>query len=247
MRTTGPARRPSWTRVMFDLPEPNFDRGCGKMRRCQDSLRHTLRPGGRWQSLCSHSDSTRRGWQYSGRCSLNPAQTGNVSAKSQASRRTPPGATRRHSKPVACSALTVKVLFDADAPASATPSMSTSCAATLQNSRRTSPSVDLHTRGRTSSLADTPRPFRVSDMRLRHDHVMTAKRGRPSKGDRDLLVTRPAAVLGKAVRASAEREGFESLSAYIAAVLAEHEGMAQYAPRPLPRSLSRQEALQISA
>lgn len=96
-------------------------------------------------------------------------------------------------------------------------------------------------------FADTPHPFRVSDTWLRHDHVMTAKRGRPSKGDRDLLVTRPAAVLGQAVRASAEREGFESLSAYIAAVLAEHEGMAQYAPRPLPRSLSHQEALQISA
>jgi uncharacterized MAPEG superfamily protein len=76
---------------------------------------------------------------------------------------------------------------------------------------------------------------------------MAAKKGRPSKGDRDVLVTRPAAVLGQAVRASAEREGFESLSAYIAAVLAAHEGMTQYAPQPQRSSHAQQEAFKIPA
>lgn len=69
--------------------------------------------------------------------------------------------------------------------------------------------------------------------------------GRPHKGARDVLVTRPALALGEAVRARAEREGYDSISEYIAAVLAEHEGMPDLAPRPHPAPA--QEAFQIPA
>jgi len=61
---------------------------------------------------------------------------------------------------------------------------------------------------------------------------MKTKQGRPHKGTRELMVTRPAAPLGAAVRASAEREGYDSISEYVAAVLAQHEKLPQYAPRP---------------
>jgi len=60
----------------------------------------------------------------------------------------------------------------------------------------------------------------------------TPSGGRPSKGARDHLVTRPPAALGRAVRESAEREGYESISDYLAAVLATHEGLPQLAPTP---------------
>lgn len=74
---------------------------------------------------------------------------------------------------------------------------------------------------------------------------MASTKGRPHKGERDLLVTRPARPLGAAVRLSAEREGFSSISEYIAAVLAEREGMPDLAPKPHTPSL--QEVLEISA
>lgn len=69
--------------------------------------------------------------------------------------------------------------------------------------------------------------------------------GRPSKGDRDLLVTRPARAVGDAVRESAEREGYYSISEYVAAVLAAHEGMPELAPHPVHNA--NQEVLDISA
>lgn len=69
---------------------------------------------------------------------------------------------------------------------------------------------------------------------MRKDQRMAAKRGRPGKGERDLLVTRPADVVGRAVRETAEREGYESLSDYISAVLAERVGLKEYAPKPRP-------------
>ena len=74
---------------------------------------------------------------------------------------------------------------------------------------------------------------------------MTARKGRASKGERDLFLTRTTVPVGQSVRASAEREGYLSLSDYVAAVLAEHEGMPDQAPQPRPRSA--QEALDISA
>ena len=69
--------------------------------------------------------------------------------------------------------------------------------------------------------------------------------GRPSKGQRDHLVSRPALPIGTAVRKSAEEQGYDSVSDYIAAVLAQHEGLAHLAP---PAVHARQEeALDISA
>ena len=86
----------------------------------------------------------------------------------------------------------------------------------------------------TIKLGDTPTRLHVSDMPRALDHSMAAKRGRPGKGERDLFVTRPAAVVGRAVRESAAREGYDSLSEYISAVLAEREGLSEHAPKPHP-------------
>ncbi|MFC3690452.1 hypothetical protein [Aquipuribacter hungaricus] len=55
--------------------------------------------------------------------------------------------------------------------------------------------------------------------------------GRPNKGDRDLLVTRPARAVGDVVRARADEQGL-TISEYIATVLAEVHNMPQHAPRP---------------
>ena len=74
---------------------------------------------------------------------------------------------------------------------------------------------------------------------------MATKKGRRSKGPRDHLVSRPSLRLGQTVRASSEREGYESLSDYIAAVLAKHEGLPSEAPQPLPHL--PMEVLDISA
>lgn len=67
--------------------------------------------------------------------------------------------------------------------------------------------------------------------------------GRPSKGDRDLLVTRPARAVGDVVRARADEQGL-TISEYIAAVLAEVHDLPQHAPR---RDIHRtQEELPLS-
>jgi len=85
-----------------------------------------------------------------------------------------------------------------------------------------------------NSRRDTPHGVPVSGtlQRLGNAMARTPSGGRPSKGDRDHLVTRPPAALGRAVRESAEREGYESISDYLAAVLAAHEGLPQLAPAP---------------
>ncbi|MBX9244635.1 hypothetical protein ICW40_07405 [Actinotalea ferrariae] len=57
--------------------------------------------------------------------------------------------------------------------------------------------------------------------------------GRPSKGDRDQIITRPARPVGDAVRAAADAQGM-TISDYIARVLAELHGLPQYAPEPRP-------------
>lgn len=53
--------------------------------------------------------------------------------------------------------------------------------------------------------------------------------GRPSKGDRDLLVTRPLRALGDVVRARADDAGM-SISEYVATVLATTHGLPELAP-----------------
>jgi predicted HicB family RNase H-like nuclease len=55
--------------------------------------------------------------------------------------------------------------------------------------------------------------------------------GRPSKGDRDAMMIRPAALLGRAVRAHAAAEGL-SINEYITGVLATRLGMPELAPAP---------------
>ncbi len=56
--------------------------------------------------------------------------------------------------------------------------------------------------------------------------------GRPSKGDRDLIVSRPSRAVGDAVRQRADEAGL-TISDYVAAVLADAHGLSQHAPKPL--------------
>jgi len=50
--------------------------------------------------------------------------------------------------------------------------------------------------------------------------------GRPSKGDRDHIVSRPPDPIGEAVRASADKAGL-SISEYVANVLATAHGLPE--------------------
>lgn len=81
-----------------------------------------------------------------------------------------------------------------------------------------------------TSLRDTRATCEVSDTSVTRVHGMP----RPSKGDRDIMVTRPARAVGDAVRARAAARGV-SISEYIAAVLASDAGLAHLAPLPAPR------------
>jgi len=53
--------------------------------------------------------------------------------------------------------------------------------------------------------------------------------GRPSKGDRDSIITRPVRPLGNVVRARADEAGM-TISEYVAMVLANAHGMPECAP-----------------
>jgi hypothetical protein len=81
------------------------------------------------------------------------------------------------------------------------------------------------------NLADTPRPWHVSETHVRLGVGMARKPsgGRPSKGDRDVIVTRPARPLGNVVRARADEAGM-TISEYVAMVLARAHGMPEFAP-----------------
>jgi hypothetical protein len=83
------------------------------------------------------------------------------------------------------------------------------------------------------NLADTPRPWHVSETHVRLGVGMARKPsgGRPSKGDRDVIVTRPARPLGNVVRARADEAGM-TISEYVAMVLARAHGMPEFAPAP---------------
>jgi len=56
--------------------------------------------------------------------------------------------------------------------------------------------------------------------------------GRPSKGDRVVLYSRPERRVRQAVEKSATQNGYSNVSDYVAAILAIHEGLADLAPRP---------------
>ena len=56
-------------------------------------------------------------------------------------------------------------------------------------------------------------------------------RGRPSKGDRDAFMTKPARPVGDAIRHNAEELDM-TYGDYIAAILARELGMPEHAPMP---------------
>lgn len=67
---------------------------------------------------------------------------------------------------------------------------------------------------------------------LRFNHPMArVNRGRPSKGDRDAFMTKPARPVGDAIREHAEQLGM-TYGDYIASILARELGMPEYAPVP---------------
>ena len=67
----------------------------------------------------------------------------------------------------------------------------------------------------------------------RHLYVGAMSRtGRPSKGDRVVAYSRPHRTVREACEANARSQGYASLSDYIAAVLAVHEGYPDLAPQP---------------
>ena len=61
--------------------------------------------------------------------------------------------------------------------------------------------------------------------------IMGARGGRPSKGDRHVIVTRPQRAVAEVVMREAAAHGM-TISDYVAAVLARAHDMPQYAPRP---------------
>jgi hypothetical protein len=73
--------------------------------------------------------------------------------------------------------------------------------------------------------------IRLSEPMARRGHG-----GRPCKGDRDHIVTRPSRVVGDLVRQRAEEAGL-TISDYVAAVLARAHGVPEAAP--LHRAPSR--------
>ena len=85
----------------------------------------------------------------------------------------------------------------------------------------------------TPQQGDTPTPWRISETYVRLGVGMARKPsgGRPSKGDRDVIVTRPARPLGNVVRARADEAGM-TISEYVAMVLARAHGMPEFAPAP---------------
>ena len=69
-------------------------------------------------------------------------------------------------------------------------------------------------------------------------HMARINRGRPSKGDRDAFMTKPARPVGDAIRHNAEELGM-TYGDYIAAILARELGMPEHAPM-LPRPINEE-------
>ena len=79
---------------------------------------------------------------------------------------------------------------------------------------------------------DTPNAVQSFCKRHCQSEGMSGRTGRPSKGDRVVLYSRPHRKVREAVEASALRAGYDTISDYVAAVLAEHEGLTDLAPAP---------------
>ena len=75
-------------------------------------------------------------------------------------------------------------------------------------------------------------PITVTPLRL-GGAMRTSNGGRPSKGDRVLMASRVPRAVADSVREDAERLGYDSISSYVAAALAAHQGMPEYAPAPV--------------
>ncbi|GAA3511102.1 hypothetical protein [Georgenia daeguensis] len=76
---------------------------------------------------------------------------------------------------------------------------------------------------------------------------MSGRTGRPSKGDRVVLYSRPHREVRAAVEASAARAGYDTISDYVAAVLAQHEGLSALAPAPTKHPDQKELPLAASA
>ena len=77
--------------------------------------------------------------------------------------------------------------------------------------------------------------------------LMSGRIGRPSKGDRVVLYSRPHREVRAAVEASAAKAGYDAVSDYVAAVLANHEGLAELAPVPARHPEQKELPLATSA
>jgi len=83
-----------------------------------------------------------------------------------------------------------------------------------------------------SVVRDTPRRVLSFSKCPCQGGGMSGRVGRPSKGDRVVLYSRPHREVRAAVEASAARAGYDAVSDYVAAVLAQHEGLDALAPAP---------------
>lgn len=79
---------------------------------------------------------------------------------------------------------------------------------------------------------DTPHPFRITVTAVREDRAM----GRNSKGPRALLGTRPSTTVATAARRRQTELGYQSMSDYLAALIAADVQMPDQAPQPVDRS-----------
>ena len=56
--------------------------------------------------------------------------------------------------------------------------------------------------------------------------------GRPSKGERKVVVSRPAIPLAERIEELAAEAGYKYVGDFVASILAREAGMPEYAPKP---------------
>lgn len=75
---------------------------------------------------------------------------------------------------------------------------------------------------------------RVGDLRKGNPNMMAgmgAQTGRPSKGERDAILAKPAKDFGKLLKANADALGYDSYGDYLVDLAAEALGMPEYKPK----------------